>query len=98
MGLLCRKVRLLTSAATITQSQRSAPDPAISEFKLSFHGRIEMQHLLPHVTPDAVAAEVRRCCEVLRVGGGYILARTAYFNPMCRRKIFRRSIARNTRH
>ncbi len=41
--------------------------------RLIFHGGIDMQNLLPGATPARVEAEVRRYCEVLGTGGGYIL-------------------------
>ena len=40
-----------------------------------------MQRLLPHGTPDEVRAEVRRYCETLGAGGGYILAPAHLFQP-----------------
>ena len=45
-----------------------------SEFgdRLSFHGGIDIQHTLPHCTPDEVQAEVRQRCNLLGRGGGYI--------------------------
>ncbi len=49
--------------------------------QLSFHGGIDMQHLLPHGTPEQVAAETRRYCDVLGHGGGYILGPAHLFQP-----------------
>lgn len=49
--------------------------------QVCFHGGIDMQHLLPHGTPAQVAAEVRRYCEVLGRGGGYILGPAHLFQP-----------------
>jgi len=49
--------------------------------KLCFHGGIDMQNLLPYRTPAEVQTEVRRFCEVLGVGGGYILAPAHLFQP-----------------
>jgi uroporphyrinogen decarboxylase len=40
--------------------------------RLSFHGAIDIQHTLPHGTPDAVQTEVRERCNLLGRGGGYI--------------------------
>jgi len=40
--------------------------------RLSFHGAIDIQHTLPHGTPEAVRAEVRERCRLLGRGGGYI--------------------------
>ena len=44
--------------------------------RLTFHGGIDTQHLLPYGTPEAVAAETRHFVEVLNRDGGYILAAT----------------------
>lgn len=41
--------------------------------QLSFHGGIDMQHLVTCGTPDEITAEARRYCEFLGAGGGYIL-------------------------
>lgn len=49
--------------------------------RLCFHGGIDMQHLLPHGTPEQVRAEVRRYCEVLGRDGGYILGPAHLFQP-----------------
>ena len=49
--------------------------------QLSFHGGIDTQHLLPRGTPDQVAAETRRYCEVLGRSGGYILGPAHLFQP-----------------
>ena len=59
------------------------PESLKAEFgdRLCFHGGIDMQNLLPHATPDQVAAEVRRYCDVLGTGGGYILGPAHLFQP-----------------
>ncbi len=49
--------------------------------RLSFHGGIDMQNLLPFGTPGDVRTEVRRFCEVLGRGGGYILGPAHLFQP-----------------
>jgi len=49
--------------------------------QLSFHGGIDMQQLLPHGTPEQVAAETRRYCESLGRDGGYILGPAHLFQP-----------------
>jgi uroporphyrinogen decarboxylase len=49
--------------------------------RLSFHGGIDMQKLLPHSTVAEVQAEVRRYREVLGAGGGYILGPSHLFQP-----------------
>ncbi|MBI5685859.1 MAG: hypothetical protein HZC54_12370 [Verrucomicrobia bacterium] len=59
------------------------PESLKREFgdKLCFHGGIDMQNLLPKATPAEVEAEVRRYCEVLGKGGGYILGPAHLFQP-----------------
>jgi len=42
--------------------------------RLSFHGGVGIQDLLPHGTPKQVKAEVRRLIVEIGDGGGYILA------------------------
>ncbi|HPA18841.1 MAG TPA: uroporphyrinogen decarboxylase family protein [Verrucomicrobiae bacterium] len=49
--------------------------------RLCFHGGIDMQELLPKGSPAQVEAEVRRYCEVLGAGGGYILGPAHLFQP-----------------
>jgi uroporphyrinogen decarboxylase len=49
--------------------------------RLSFHGGLDMQRLLPRGTPAQVAAEARRYCEVLGRRGGYVLAPAHLFQP-----------------
>ncbi|MBI5822026.1 MAG: hypothetical protein HZA88_23890 [Verrucomicrobia bacterium] len=49
--------------------------------RLSFHGGIDMQNLLPKGSPAEVEADVRRYCEVLGKGGGYILGPAHLFQP-----------------
>jgi len=48
--------------------------------RLSFHGGIDMQELLPHGTPQQVREEMRRYCETFS-DGGYILAPAHLFQP-----------------
>lgn len=59
------------------------PESLRREFggRLSFHGGIDMQNLLPKATPAEVEAEARRYCEVLGEGGGYILGPAHLFQP-----------------
>ncbi|MCX6900276.1 MAG: hypothetical protein NT105_16460 [Verrucomicrobia bacterium] len=59
------------------------PESLKREFgeRLSFHGGIDMQNLLPKATPAEVEAEARRYCEVLGKGGGYILGPAHLFQP-----------------
>lgn len=46
--------------------------------RLSFHGAVDIQHTLPHGTPDEVQNEVRERCQVLGRGGGYICTSAHY--------------------
>lgn len=46
--------------------------------KLSFHGGIDIQHTLPHGTPDEVQAEVKRAISILGQNGGYIMTSAHY--------------------
>ncbi|HID77060.1 MAG TPA: hypothetical protein EYP56_13825 [Planctomycetaceae bacterium] len=67
--------------------QPTGPDMAPEELKrefgdrISFHGGIDMQHLLTRGTPDDVRRQVQRYCRVLGRGGGYILAPGHLFQP-----------------
>lgn len=47
-----------------------------SEFgdKLTFHGCIDHQHILPHGSEDDVRKEVRRVIDIMSPGGGFCLA------------------------
>ncbi len=60
-----------------------APERLKADFgdQVVFHGGIDMQHLLPCGSPDEVRAEVRRYCETLGQGGGYILGPAHLFQP-----------------
>ena len=60
-----------------------APERLKADFgaQLSFHGGIDMQHLLPSGSPDEVRDEVRRYCDTLGRGGGYILGPAHLFQP-----------------
>lgn len=49
--------------------------------RLTFHGGMDMQNLLPHATPAQVEAEARRYCELAGARGGYILAPAHLFQP-----------------
>ena len=44
--------------------------------RLSFHGAIDEQHLLPHGTPAEVYDETRRTIDILGQRGGYIVSAT----------------------
>lgn len=60
-----------------------APERLKADFgqRLCFHGGIDMQHLLPHGSPEQVRAEARRYCRTLGRNGGYILAPAHLFQP-----------------
>ncbi len=60
-----------------------SPQRLKAEFgrRLSFHGGIDMQRLLPLGTPAEVADTARHYCEVLGAGGGYILSPAHLFQP-----------------
>ncbi len=60
-----------------------APERLKADFgdRLCFHGGIDMQRLLPYGSPAEIRAEVRRYCEALGRGGGYILAPAHLFQP-----------------
>lgn len=63
--------------------EEMAPESLKREFggRLTFHGGMDMQNLLPHATPAQVEAEARRYCEVAGKGGGYILGPAHLFQP-----------------
>jgi uroporphyrinogen decarboxylase len=46
--------------------------------RLAFHGGVDIQHTLPHGTPQQVSEEVRQRVQVLGRGGGYILSAAHY--------------------
>ncbi len=47
-----------------------------SEFgdKITFHGCVDHQHILPHCSADEVRREVRRVIDIMSPGGGFCLA------------------------
>ena len=49
--------------------------------RLSFHGGMDIQEVLPFGSPDDVKAEARKVMRDLGPGGGYILAPTHYLLP-----------------
>ena len=49
--------------------------------RLSFHGGIDMQKLLPFAAPEQVCAVARHYCETLGRNGGYILSPAHLFQP-----------------
>jgi uroporphyrinogen decarboxylase len=63
--------------------QEMAPEVLAAKFRgrISFHGGIDMQHLLPRGTVDEVKAEVERYSSTLGDGGGYILSPAHLFQP-----------------
>ena len=42
--------------------------------RVSFHGAISVQQLLPHGEPETIRAACRRLCAILGEGGGYVAA------------------------
>jgi uroporphyrinogen decarboxylase len=60
-----------------------APEQLKADFgdKLTFHGGIDMQHLLPYGTPEDVTRETGRYCTTLGRDGGYILGPAHLFQP-----------------
>ena len=60
-----------------------APERLNADFggRISFHGGIDMQHLLPRGSPEQVRAEVCRYCRTFADGGGYILGPAHMFQP-----------------
>ncbi len=59
------------------------PERLKAEFgdRLSFHGGIDMQQVLPCSTPEQVRAVAHRYCSSLGAGGGYILCPAHLFQP-----------------
>ena len=49
--------------------------------RLAFHGGVDIVNTLPRGTPDEVAAEVRRCVEILGEHGGYVLCSSHHVQP-----------------
>ena len=49
--------------------------------RLSFHGGIDLQKVMPFGTPEEVTAEALKTMRTLGRGGGYILAPTHYLLP-----------------
>ncbi len=49
--------------------------------KISFHGGVDPQELLPHGSPEAVQEEVRRLVRILGRNGGYLLASCHSIQP-----------------
>ena len=60
-----------------------SPERLKAEFghRLTFHGGIDMQKLLPYASPKEVEAAVCRYCETLGSGGGYICGPAHLFQP-----------------
>ena len=52
------------------------PEKLKAEFgdRLSFHGGVDAQEVLPYGSPEAVEGEVRRLIRLLGKNGGYLLA------------------------
>lgn len=64
-------------------SAEMAPERLKAQYgdRLSFHGGMDMQKLLPFGTPEQIQAEARRYSEVLGSGGGYLLGPAHLFQP-----------------
>ncbi|MBN1922150.1 MAG: hypothetical protein JW892_12950 [Anaerolineae bacterium] len=62
------------------QAKGMEPQRLKDEFgqQVAFHGGVDLQELLPHGTPQQVTTEVRRLCNVLGRGGGYVLSAAHY--------------------
>jgi uroporphyrinogen decarboxylase len=67
------------------QPKAAGMDPVIlkRQFgeRLSFHGGVDVQELLPRGTPGQVAAEVRRVIDTLGAHGGYIVCSAHALQP-----------------
>ena len=67
------------------QPKAAGMDPATlkKQFgdRLSFHGAVDVQGLLPFGTPAQVAAEVTRLIETLGANGGYIVCSSHAIQP-----------------
>ena len=46
--------------------------------RIAFHGAIDLQHTMPHGSPQDVVDEVRARCQILGQGGGYICTTAHY--------------------
>jgi len=59
------------------------PEKLKAEFgdKLSFHGAVDAQEVLPYGSPEAVEEEVRRLVKILGKEGGYLLASCHSIQP-----------------
>ncbi len=59
------------------------PEKLKAEFgdKLSFHGAVDAQDVLPHGSAEAVEGEVRRLVKILGKKGGYLLASCHSIQP-----------------
>ena len=67
------------------QTSATGMDPAFLKeaygSRLSFHGGVDEQEVLPHGTPEQVAAEVEQLAATLGYKGGYILMASHAFQP-----------------
>jgi uroporphyrinogen decarboxylase len=59
------------------------PERLKAEFggKIAFWGGIDTQHILPHGSPEDVAAEVRRMAELMGPDGGYVCSAVHNIQP-----------------
>ena len=74
LDLLDTGIDILEAIQTDAAGMDPARLKAAYGTRLSFHGAISVQHLLPHGDPAAVECECRRLVEILGKNGGYIAA------------------------
>jgi uroporphyrinogen decarboxylase len=69
------EIGVQVSNPTQTTAEGMAPERlALKKPRLTFHGGVDLQHVLPHGTRAEVRAFVKNLIEKLAPGGGYILA------------------------
>jgi uroporphyrinogen decarboxylase len=63
--------------------EKMRPENLVKNFKgrICFHGGIDIQHVLPHGSPEEVQGEVRHYSEVFGGSGGYICCPAHFFQP-----------------
>ena len=65
------------------KAKNMEPEKLKAEFgdKLSFHGAVDAQEVLPYGSPEVVEEEVRRLVKILGENGGYLLASCHSIQP-----------------
>ncbi len=65
------------------RAKNMEPEKLKAEFgdRLSFHGAVDAQEVLPYGTPEVVEQEVRRLVNILGKNGGYLLASCHSIQP-----------------